>query len=289
MAISLPWYNSFFAPPIFLVVSFSKLSFFMTDNFYLTLTAILLLPLFPAFIIYKFLPESDTQVEGPYKKLNLKLKGAFAGYFLLVLIGLGLQYFIMGNKQTRQLESLSQMVKEKDALIAGMKSQLAASPVIDWHVKGVVKPGENEGTRFFFDDGTTTKNPDGSFELIKRSIAVQGAAKPPKWICVYNPNTGYKVVSLNREVNHPDLTAFDVVFNENEHEILIRKAIEINSAEKDSMVAVAGFLEKNPALKQQVENVNPQFFIKADRLKIIQQTEKANHLIKPASTRVMPQ
>ena len=131
------------------------------DNFYLTLVAILIVPLFPAFIIYKFLPESETQVEGPYQKLNLKLKGAFAGYFLLVLIGLGLQYFVTGNKQTRQLETLSQLVKEQDSLIGSLKSQLAKSPIIDWHVKGLVTPGEKEGTRFFFDDGTTTKNPDG--------------------------------------------------------------------------------------------------------------------------------
>lgn len=254
----------------------------MTNHFYLALSAILLLPLVPAFIIYKFLPESETNVEGPYKKLNLKLKGAFAGYFLLVLIGLGLQYFMMGNEQTKQLEALTAQVKEQDSAIAVMKSQLAKSPVIDWHVKGVVMPGEKEGTRFFFDDGTTTKNPDGSFELIKRSVATQGSAKPPKWICVYNPITGYRVVSLNREVNHPDIAAFDVQFNEDNHEIVIRKPIDINSAEKDSVVAVAGFLEKNPQLKQQVETSNPQLLIKADKLKVEQQKIKFNHLVKPA-------
>lgn len=252
----------------------------MIDNFYLLLAAILLLPLLPAFIIYKFLPESDTEVAGPYKKLNLKLKGAFAGYFLLVLVGLGLQYFVVGNKQTRELETLTRSLQQRDSLIASMKVQLASSPVIDWHVKGIVTPGDKDGTRFFFDDGTTNKNPDGSFELVKRSVAVQGAAKPPKWICIYNPQTGYRVVSLNREVNHPDLAAFDIVFNDVDHEILIKKAIEINSAEKDSMVAVAGFLKKNPALQLEVERVNPQFFRKAEQIKSIQQVEKANHLLK---------
>ena len=74
----------------------------MIDNFYLALTAILLLPLLPAYIIYKFLPESETNVEGPYKKLNLKLKGAFAGYFLLVLISLGLQYVVMNSEQKKE-------------------------------------------------------------------------------------------------------------------------------------------------------------------------------------------
>jgi hypothetical protein len=250
----------------------------MSDNFYLALAAILMLPLVPAFIIYKFLPESETNVEGPYKKLNLKLKGAFAGYFLLVLIGIGLQYFIMGNKQTRQIEDLAARVQVQDSLIASMNEQLSKSPVVDWRVKGVVFPGEKEGTRFFYDDGTTTKNPDGSFELIKRSIAKDGPAMPPRWICVYNPLTGYRVVSLNREVKHPDIDAFDIAFNDENHEILIRKRIEINSAEKDSMVAVAGFLEKNPALKAEVQAREPTFFVKAENLRTLQTAEKKSHL-----------
>ena len=70
----------------------------MMDNFYFTLAAILLLPLFPAYILYKFLPASETDVSGPYKGLSVKLKGAFAGYFLLVLVATALQYLFMGNK-----------------------------------------------------------------------------------------------------------------------------------------------------------------------------------------------
>jgi hypothetical protein len=71
----------------------------MSDNFFLVLAAILIVPLIPAYIIYKFLPASDTDVSGPYSGLSLKLKGAFAGYFLLVIVGLALQYAVMNNKQ----------------------------------------------------------------------------------------------------------------------------------------------------------------------------------------------
>jgi hypothetical protein len=254
----------------------------MTDNFFLILAAILCLPILPAFVIYKFLPESSTEVDGPYKKLNLKLRGAFAGYFLLVLIGVGLQWAAAGSQQTKQIEALNRTVAHQDSLLANMKSAMAASanPVIDWKVKGLVQPGEKEGTRFFFDDGTTTKSPDGSFELIKRVVASVGRASPPKWICVYNPITGYRVVSLNREVNHPDITAFDVAFNDSAHEILIRKPIDINSAVKDSVVAVAGFLNSNPELKDRVEAVNPQFLIKAEAIRKVQMVEKAQHMPK---------
>ncbi|TAD81907.1 MAG: hypothetical protein EAY75_16980 [Bacteroidetes bacterium] len=254
----------------------------MNDNFFLILAAILCMPILPAFIIYKFLPESETQVDGPYSKLNLKLKGAFAGYFLLVIVGVGLQWAVMNNAQTKQIESLTRAVAERDSAIGIMKVSMAASanPVIDWRVKGLVLPGEKEGTRFFFDDGTTTKSPDGSFELIKRTLTVMGKASPPKWICVYNPLAGYRVVSLNRDVNHPDIAAFNVAFNDSAHEILIRKPININSAEEDSVVAVAGFLNGNPSLKTQVEAANPQIFRKAEALRIIKAVEKVNHLPK---------
>ncbi len=123
----------------------------MADNFYLVLAAILLIPIIPAYILYKFLPASETDVSGPYQGLSLKLKGAFAGYFLLVIVGLALQYVIMNNKQGRMIESLSAQAKQRDTTIAQLQDQLAAAanPVIDWRIKGAVKPEGKEGTGFF--------------------------------------------------------------------------------------------------------------------------------------------
>lgn len=244
----------------------------MTDNFYLALASILVLPIVPAFIIYKYLPvgkPEDTDVSGPYKGLSLKLKGAFAGYFLLVIVGLVLQFTIMNNQQKKQNGVLSETISKKDTLITQLKSQLAASlnPVIDWHIKGLVQPSNLTGTRYFFDDGTTTNNPDGSFDLIKRCLANQGVAKPPKWVCIYNATTGFNVISLNREVNHPDIAKFDVSFDDNNHEILIRNPIEINSKEKDSTLSVANFIEMHPQIKAQIMVTDPGLFEKASRLK----------------------
>lgn len=251
----------------------------MTDNFYLSLAAILLLPLIPAYVIYKFLPESDTDVSGPYQGLSLKLKGAFAGYFLLVLVGLALQYVVMNNKQEKQIESLGREVQQKDNTIAQLQAQLQASsnPVVDWHIKGAVLPVK-EGTRFFYDDGTTRNDPDGSFDLIKRSIAKEGKANPPKWVCVYNTNTGFRVISLNREISHPDITAYNVAFDDTNHEILIKKPIEINSVEKDSIAAVANFIEKNPSLKAQVEQIDPSIFNKAKQINEQKQLDRVRML-----------
>ena len=49
---------------------------------------LILLPLVPAYILYASLPaqEGDDFVEGEYQGLNIKLKGAFSGYFILVLL-----------------------------------------------------------------------------------------------------------------------------------------------------------------------------------------------------------
>ena len=56
------------------------------------LAAVLLLPLVPAYILYKTLP-SRTTVTGPFRGLNIQLTGAFGGYFLLVLFSSGFLYY----------------------------------------------------------------------------------------------------------------------------------------------------------------------------------------------------
>lgn len=57
----------------------------MSDDF-LYIAAIILLPLIPAFIIFKLIPGSTADAEGPFQGLKLKLGGAFAGYFIVVLV-----------------------------------------------------------------------------------------------------------------------------------------------------------------------------------------------------------
>lgn len=58
-----------------------------TENL-IYIAAAILLPLFPAYILYKSLP-ARTSVKGPFQGLNIKLSGAFGGYFLLVLVIFG--------------------------------------------------------------------------------------------------------------------------------------------------------------------------------------------------------
>ncbi|HEU5402667.1 MAG TPA: hypothetical protein VFU86_14995 [Terriglobales bacterium] len=52
----------------------------------LNLAAIILLPTFPAYLLFKALPLSTAEIKGPFKGFELKLGGAFAGYFALVVL-----------------------------------------------------------------------------------------------------------------------------------------------------------------------------------------------------------
>lgn len=54
---------------------------------------VVLLPIVPAYLLYRLLP-SRADVEGPLQGLQIKLSGAFAGYFLLVLTLLGFWRFL---------------------------------------------------------------------------------------------------------------------------------------------------------------------------------------------------
>ena len=60
--------------------------------------AVVLVPLIPAFLLYKFLPPGRTEVGGPFKGLDIKLSGAFAGYFLVVLIVTSLLVFLIKTR-----------------------------------------------------------------------------------------------------------------------------------------------------------------------------------------------
>src|SRR5450432_330204 len=88
-----------------------------TYTFLYVLAAVLLLPLIPAFLLYKFLP-SRTNVSGPFKGLNLKLTGAFGGYFLLVLTAVGVFFPLLKNEQSKIIEHQDEKIKQLENTIS---------------------------------------------------------------------------------------------------------------------------------------------------------------------------
>lgn len=57
--------------------------------------AVILIPVVPAYLLYKYLPPGQAEVGGPFKGLDIKLSGAFAGYFLVLLIASSLLVFLI--------------------------------------------------------------------------------------------------------------------------------------------------------------------------------------------------
>lgn len=53
------------------------------------LLIIIFAPILPAFIFFKFLPKNKAAVAGPFKGFQVKIAGAFAGYFLIFIILIG--------------------------------------------------------------------------------------------------------------------------------------------------------------------------------------------------------
>jgi hypothetical protein len=74
-----------------------------------------ILPLIPAFIIFKLLP-STTIVRGPFKGLNIDLSGAFASYFLLFIISMPIM------KKLINKEDLYEVWNVKGKVIDGQTS-----------------------------------------------------------------------------------------------------------------------------------------------------------------------
>ena len=55
----------------------------------ITIIILVLLPMVPAVFIFQKFPEGDVRTTGPFKGLNLKLRGAFAAYFIVLLVCVG--------------------------------------------------------------------------------------------------------------------------------------------------------------------------------------------------------
>lgn len=73
----------------------------------LFLGVIVILPIIPAFILFKWLPPERTIASGPFKGLNLKLTGSFAGYFVVLLFISGFFWVYSSQKTEYDLWSVS--------------------------------------------------------------------------------------------------------------------------------------------------------------------------------------
>ena len=127
----------------------------MSYTFLYVLTAVLLLPLIPAFLLYKFLP-SKTNVSGPFKGLNLKLTGAFGGYFLLVLTAIGVFFPLLKNEQSKLIDQQNEKIKQLESMLGSHQQ---------WTMKGNVVSSSPKQTKVFFDESGTSFYETGEFAM----------------------------------------------------------------------------------------------------------------------------
>ena len=190
-----------------------------TYTFIYVLTAVLLLPLIPAFLLYKFLP-SRTSVSGPFKGLNLKLTGAFGGYFLLVLTAIGVFFPLLGNEQSKLIEQQNEKIKQLENTMSSQQQ---------WIMKGNIVSTSPKQTKVFFDESGTNFWETGEFSMNFYAALQQGKPVLPKALCIFNKDDGYKVLNLRRDFKSDDIKNYGIDFDDSAHMIKIDSAIDIQS------------------------------------------------------------
>jgi hypothetical protein len=130
---------------------------------------IILLPLIPAYILYVAIPAKeptkDDAVEGMYQGLNIKLRGAFAGYFILAI-------FLSGFIGVR--------------LLAGADYEY-------WTVEGKVdeRGGEPKFITFSIEPPDQQKFPDGKFVI--KNVPIQKGSNKNSTLVLTKMSDGKKI------------------------------------------------------------------------------------------------
>ena len=226
-----------------------------TNTFVYVLAAVLLLPLIPAFLLYKFLP-SKTNVSGPFKGLNLKLTGAFGGYFLLVLIAVGVFFPLLKNEQARIIEQQNEKIKQLENNLSNHQQ---------WVMKGYIASTSPKQTKVFFDESGTNFWETGEFAMNFNAELDKGKPLLPKALCIFNKDDGYKVLNLSRDFKSDDIKNYGINFDDSSHVIKIDSVVDIQSKAKAKIDIETSLLERINA-----NQINPRTYNPREAIKYIQ-------------------
>lgn len=163
--------------------------------------AIVLLPLIPAFLLYKYLP-AKTHVSGPFQGLSIQLTGSFAGYFL---IALGTGGFVREQLKSQSLAQLWTVRGTVKLMPDGHSPQAA-------DVDMLMRPPVPSGIQ-----------PDGSFEIEK--VAVPNDPQTQLMLEVRMPWRETRMVHFWKGA---DDALYDVRYDETKRVIEIGKPIVLS-------------------------------------------------------------
>lgn len=172
---------------------------------------ILLLPLIPAFLLFRFLPAS-ADVQGPFKGFTVKLGGAFAGYFVTVLISWSVAKSLLEPTWSDNWNVVAQIAF--DGTPANHPSPTQAMVL--------VKPP------------TADIDPSGSLQMIVAIPRVHtGAIDIQRLVVAVD---GYETVDVPLDPDNKHLGAFggqdyQVTFDETHHQISIGKPIVLTKVQ----------------------------------------------------------
>ena len=242
-----------------------------TNTFIYVLAAVLLLPLIPAFLLYKFLP-SKTSVAGPFKGLNLKLTGAFGGYFLLVLTAIGVFFPLLKNDQAKVIEQQNEKIKQLENTISDRQQ---------WVMKGYIVSTSPKQTKVFFDESGTNFWETGEFSMNFNAELQEGKPLLPKALCIFNKDDGYKVLNLSRDFKSDDIKNFGINFDDSTRTIKIDSVIDIQSKAKTKIEIENNLLEKINSKKIDPRIYSPESTIKYIKPEAIKSLNKDRIAVKP--------
>jgi hypothetical protein len=181
-----------------------------------TLLFILLIPLIPAMLLYTFLP-SKTAVDGPFKGLNIKLSGAFSGYFLLVLIAISISIMV-GKSQNKKLhEQVNQLTQKLEETNLNYE---------DWEISGKVDVENPPLTTIF--SNVDKAQPDNS-GIFRTKVLVEKNRSKLNMLCFYHQSGKYKILNLNKDFPPDDVANYDISVDSINKRVKIKKTIAINS------------------------------------------------------------
>ena len=131
----------------------------------LLLAIVVLLPIVPAFLFYTYLP-STTIAEGPFKGLQIQLTGAFAAYFLTLLVVIGAAEVWTGSASARRVEELE---RELATLKGELDQQFAL-----WTIKGWVQEDGLPGAPPDFDRAQVVIRPPQPVVTRNGTFSIKG-------------------------------------------------------------------------------------------------------------------
>lgn len=182
-----------------------------------------LIPLIPAYVLYKTLP-AETSVTGPFQGFKINLSGAFGGYFLLVLIAFGFSLKLIADSNRKRIEKLS---AENSALKTendDLKIQYE-----NWTIEGQVTGSLPEKTKLFVDARNTHFSSTGDFSSKLYLKTEKNSSAIPAALCFFNTEDGYKVINLNKNTSK-DFSLFGIEINEQAKSIRIRKPVKLGKS-----------------------------------------------------------